>query len=274
MTTTSRAYYAMGFTSVCSNQASNDASYCEIKQKLRQSIQNNLRPLLSIPPVMIFSPQTMQVEILFISKLENTEENWESALSSAIPTNILQIQMGMTIDTPGVASCIDRLICKQIKEQQVGNAENAQIDESFLDAYRIGTHGLMHYLDNRRWKMTKANILRLQQLQNKTNNSIYEKKTERERISREVKVRQFLYEHSKRLIMQDQEKYQYTMIIIESHEMEIRKLEDQEIDIIYDMENLYAQKNQNEMVLKRQLDFQNTDQNETVASKKRLTTEA
>ena len=118
--------------------------------------------------------------------------------------------------------------------------------------------------------MKKADILRLQRLQNKTNSSIFERSVEREKISREIKLRHLLYEH----VRLNQEKYEDALFIKESHEMEIRKLEDQEIDIIYDMENLYAQKNQNEMVLKRQLDFQNTDQNETVASKKRLTAEA
>jgi hypothetical protein len=165
------------------------------------------------------------------------------------------------IEPERAAPCIDRLILNQIKIHQQNNpshnADEIQIEEVFLDAYRIGTQGLMHHLDHRPWKMKKSNILRLHKIQDSVDSSLVEGIAKRKSIAHQIQMRHIIFEHAKMFLKRDPAKYgDVVPSILEDNDLEVKKLMDQEIEIISDMDILYTKSEQIIKVLKKQVEIQ------------------
>lgn len=260
-------YYIMGFPSsndhgtTNKDEKANIQSYSETKLKLSRFIQEKLETYLLTTPALIYNPNSKQVEMLLISKLQFTENEWEVLIASAIPEDVFHAQTGVMIEADRAASCIDRLILNQIKINQGNNPSHnmgeIEIEEVFLDAYRIGTQGLMHHLDHRPWKMKKKNILRLHTLQESVDKFVAEGIVKRKRIEHQIHMRNIIFEHANALLRRDPLKYgDIVPTVLEDHDLEVKRLMDQEIDIISDMDILFTKSEQIIKVLKRQVEIQ------------------
>jgi hypothetical protein len=222
-------------------------------------------------PALIYNPNSKQVEMLLISKLKFTENQWEAMIAPAIQGDTFHLQTGILIEPDGAASCIDRLISNQIKihrgnNPSLHNTNDIKVEDVFLDAYRLGTNGLMHHLDHRPWKMKKSNILRLHKLQDSVETSLGEGIAQRKSIAHQIQMRQIIFEHANMFLKRDPVKYGDTvLLVLEDHDLEVKRLMDQEIDVTSDMDILYKKSEQIIKVLKRQVEIQ------TMFAKKRIT---
>jgi hypothetical protein len=270
----SNMYYIMGYSSenattmtTSDDPAKKNAkiqNYYETKLKLSCLVQKNLQSYLLMTPVLVYNPESQQVEMILISKLKFTENEWEVLTSQAIPANAIRMQTGIFIEQDGAAACIDRLISNQIKIHIENNNplyniydnNNNNIEDVFLDAYRIGTNGLMHHLDHRQWRMKKANIRRLHSLQDNLEASIAEAIEKRKSIAHQIQMRQIIFEHAHMFLRKDPAKYHDVVLeVLEDHDLEVKRLMDQEIDITSDMDVLFTKSEQIIKVLKKQVEM-------------------
>jgi len=230
-------YYAMGFM---------DSAHSSTLSSMTAQLQIPL----TMHPVLVVSKETSQFEIFLIAKQQHDESTWEKAISSL---GMLHTQTAMLFEDEDGQSCMERLIAKQM----LLNGSEYHIDEVFLDAYRIASHGLMHFLDTRIWTMKKGNIRRLHQLQNQVNVDIEYKTQKRFQITRQIMVQYLVSEHAKILCDSDPIKYNaLSPMISEIPSMDIQKLEDEEMELISDLDTLYQKSGQILSILKRQVDFQ------------------
>ena len=235
----STMYYAMGFLD-CTN--SNNILSSLLGPQLQSQI-----PLI-MHPVLVLSKQTSQCEVFLIAKQKHDEKTWENAISSL---GVLHIQTSMMFEDENGQSCMERLIARQI----LLSGSEYHIDDVFLDAYRIASHGLMHYLDTRIWTMKKGNIRRLHQLQNQVNVDIEYKTQKRFQITRQIMMQHLVNEHAQLLCDSDPDKYHALRPMVTTS-LDIQKLEDEEMELISDLDALYQKSGQILSILKRQIDYQ------------------
>jgi len=267
-------YYAMGFPSSCDHTKSRKNAD-EVNVKLSHFVQQKLHAHLLMTPIVIYNPISQHTEMLLISKLEFTEDEWEALMAPATPPTVLRLQTGVMIEPDQTAPCIDRLILNQIKIYQQQdpslNVDSVNVEEALLDAYRIGTHGLMHHLDHRPWKMKKSDILRLHKLQESVNISVAEAVAKRKKIGYQMQMRDIILEHANTLLRRDPVKYSDVVFsLLEDHDLEVKKLIDQEIDIISEMDALFTKSEQIIKVLKRQVDIQTMIADQKSKSKRNI----
>jgi hypothetical protein len=204
----------------------------------------------------VYCPHTRQVEMLFISRLRKSESEWGQYVSRAATSTaiIIHLQVGFMIQgESSTLSCIDRLMAKVVAASKCGESA----DNFYLDSYRMATRGIMHHLDTRIWKMSKASILRLQRISSNLQTCIAAEKAKKEDIVSQIKMILLASHHVKILDEKDPIKYGHLAVeTLEKHGEDILDLERQEMDIVMEIENLHRQNDNIIDVLKRQLQIQ------------------
>ena len=146
-----------------------------------------------------------------------------------------------------------KLECKRDRTKEEGGS----VDNFYLDSYRIATRGIMHHLDARIWKMSKASILRLQRISLNLQMYIAAEKAQKEEIVSQINMILLASHHVTILEESDPIKYAHLAAeTLEKHGEDILDLERQEMDIASEIENLHRQNDNIIDVLKRQLQIQ------------------
>ena len=263
----STLYYAMGFTSKHLGEKGDRDFGKEISSNLIYNNNNNndngdnnndhnyyMRRVMAV-----YCPHTRQVEMLFISRLRKSESEWGQYVSRAATSTaiIIHVQVGFMIQgESSTLSCIDRLMAKVVAASKCDNRTKG-VDNFYLDSYRMATRGIMHHLDTRIWKMSKASILRLQRISSNLQMYIKAEKTKKEDIISQIKMILLASHHVKILDEKDPIKYgRLAVETLEKHGEDILDLERQEMDIVMEIENLHRQNDNIIDVLKRQLQIQ------------------
>ena len=100
---------------------------------------------LLLNPIVSNSPSGC-VEMLFVAKASQTESEWETWFKSQDIANNFFAQMSLLvklgIDGEG---CVNRFI----------DTQATMINADVMDAYRIASNGKMHFMDGRKWAMTR-----------------------------------------------------------------------------------------------------------------------
>jgi hypothetical protein len=247
----SAMFYGMGFFDNIIHKGKNSNNNASL---LLSAIDSQLQKLLplTMSPVLVLSVQSRQIEFLLIAKNKHDEGTWGRAIASL---GMLHIQTTMMFDDENGQSCMERLIAKQISLN--GSSSDYHIDDVFLDAYRIASQGLMHYLDTRIWTMKKENIRRLHQVKTQIDIDIEHKTKKRYQVNRQIMVQHLVDEHVKILCDSDPAKYiGLSPMLSETHDMDIQKLEDEELELISEMDLLYQKSGQIISILRRQVDIQ------------------
>jgi hypothetical protein len=278
----SQYYYVMGFTSSSNNTTTtttttttkynnnnnNSSSSSDNNnnnddddggKKLSNFIYQNIlckkkEQQLCIPPVAIHCSNTKQAEILFVSKSKLSESCWQDDIIGPLfltASKVINIQVGFVVQSgEPILSCINRFMSKIVAQC---DKKKKKVDDFYLDAYRIVTRGLMHYLDMRMWKMSKVNIVRLQRISTNLQNQIDAEMAKKDEIVSQIKMTILASHHVRILEESDPARYgDLAFETLEKHNEDILNMERQELDIMLETYILRRQKDHIHNILERQ----------------------